>query len=122
MGGKKVSVVKKFIGMRIKHLRKNSGMTQAELAERLDISSTHLGFIERGIKGASYELLEKISKSLNVEMRDIFSDYNLLDGRASLKREDENIDEIVLILKDFGAKEIQFVKDFLLNYRDTLSK
>ena len=51
----------KASGMRIQKLRKQASMTQEELAEKLNISCFTFGRIERGIQGASIELLAEIS-------------------------------------------------------------
>ena len=48
-------------GKRIAALRKEKGMTQEQLAEKLNISTSTLGKIERGIQGFSIDLLIEIS-------------------------------------------------------------
>lgn len=60
------------LGKRIQKLRKEIGLTQEELAEKLNISRTHIGHIEQGRKSPSIKLMEKIAKSLRVKVRDIF--------------------------------------------------
>lgn len=47
-------------GKRIQQLRKASGMTQEEMAIRLNISDRHLGRIERGECAASIDLLVEV--------------------------------------------------------------
>lgn len=47
-------------GKRIAALRKEKGMTQEQLAEKLNISTSTLGKIERGIQGFSIDLLIEI--------------------------------------------------------------
>ena len=44
-------------GKRIAALRKEKGLTQEQLAEKLNISTSTLGKIERGIQGFSIDLL-----------------------------------------------------------------
>ena len=53
------------IGRRIRRVRKRRRWTQAELAERADISTSFLGHIERGSRKLSVETLNRIALALN---------------------------------------------------------
>lgn len=55
------------MGLRIRTLRKKQHITQETLAERLDISPSFLGHIERGTRAASLETLVKLCRVLNTE-------------------------------------------------------
>ena len=50
---------------RVKHLRKERGITQEELAVKVGISASFLGHIERGTRVASLETLVKLCHALN---------------------------------------------------------
>jgi len=52
------------LGQRIRHLRLQQQMTQAQLAEKLDISTSYLGHIERGVRCISLETLIKLCFAL----------------------------------------------------------
>ncbi len=54
-----------LIGTRIKSARKAVGMTQENLAERLDVSIGYISQVERGITKISLDLLAEISDILN---------------------------------------------------------
>lgn len=54
-----------LIGTRIKSVRKAVGMTQENLAERLDVSIGYISQVERGITKISLDLLAEISDILN---------------------------------------------------------
>lgn len=62
------------LGARIRKIRKQNHMTQEQLAEACDLSTAHIGHIERGTRAASIETLITISKILNIS-----TDYLLLD-------------------------------------------
>ena len=47
-------------GARIQALRKQKGLTQEQLAEKLNINTNSLGKIERGLNGLSIDLLIEI--------------------------------------------------------------
>lgn len=56
------------IGNRIQQLRKDQGMTQAQLAMKLNISDRHLRRIETGEKGPSIDILVEIATLLDVSL------------------------------------------------------
>ena len=60
----------KEIGLRIGYYRRKKGLTQAQLAELVDISPNYMGSIERGNKGKSYsmDVLFSISDALDVSV------------------------------------------------------
>ena len=55
-------------GMRIKAMRKSKGITQEKLAEEVGLSLEAISKIERGIRGASVEVLYDISRYFDTEM------------------------------------------------------
>lgn len=66
--------IKKIFGDNLKKYRKSLGLTQEELAERVDVSPKHLSNIEMGTKFISAELLENLCKELDVPAHLLF--YN----------------------------------------------
>ena len=70
------------LGMRVRTVRRQMGLTQEELAERVGISASFLGHIERGTRVASLETLVAMCNTLNV------SPVYLL--QASLQSNDED--------------------------------
>ena len=62
----------KALGKRIQKLRRNTELTQEELAEKIGISRAYMGFIEQGRYSPSLEVLEKIAKVLRIKMSDLF--------------------------------------------------
>lgn len=61
------------IGLKISYYRKKRGYTQAQLAEKVNLSTNYLGLIERGNNGRSYsmEVLLKIADALDVDVREL---------------------------------------------------
>jgi transcriptional regulator with XRE-family HTH domain len=64
--------IREILAKNIKENRKKSGMTQAELAEKADISTTFLAMIELGKKFPSTEVLDRIAAALNIEASALF--------------------------------------------------
>lgn len=60
------------IGQRIQKLRKIAKLTQFELAERVGVSSRHLGRIELGQTDATLDVVDAIAKALDVNPRELF--------------------------------------------------
>ena len=58
----------KKCGERIQQLRKQKGMTQEEFAEKLNISTSTLGRIERGLQGFSIDFLVELYCFFQVSM------------------------------------------------------
>lgn len=55
-------------GLRIKKLRKKKELTQEQLANKLNISTSNLGKLERGLQGLSIDLLIEISIFFDVSL------------------------------------------------------
>lgn len=65
------------IGARIKTSRKKANMTQAELAELVDVSPSSIRMYETNKRNVSLEILKKISTALNISMSDLIGYDNL---------------------------------------------
>ncbi|MBI2263743.1 MAG: helix-turn-helix transcriptional regulator [Armatimonadetes bacterium] len=64
--------IKKLLGRKIRKIRLERKLSQAELAERLSVSSEHMSRIESGVSGPSLALLEEMSRVLSVRVSDFF--------------------------------------------------
>ena len=69
------------LGHRVKDLRRKQNLTQEALAEKLDMSASFLGHIERGTRVASLETLVKLSIVLDTD-----PNYLLAASTSSLTR------------------------------------
>ncbi|MBS4760833.1 MAG: helix-turn-helix transcriptional regulator [Clostridium sp.] len=91
---------KSLLGKRIKELRKCKGMTQELLAEKVGIDSKHLSRVECGKNAPSFELLNRISAALQIEL-------SLLFDTLHLKTKKELINEIDNILERESEENIK---------------
>lgn len=64
----------KKLGERIRAERHHLRLTQAQLAEAIDISDTYMGAIERGERGLSLDTLVMLAKRLGVTVDYLLSD------------------------------------------------
>ncbi|MDD2649089.1 MAG: helix-turn-helix transcriptional regulator [Eubacteriales bacterium] len=58
----------KLMGTKIRMYRQRQGLTQAQLAGRVAVSTSFIGHIERGSRKASIETLESICRVLKISM------------------------------------------------------
>lgn len=67
-----LSATHKKLGQRIYHLRKERSMTQEDLAFRVGVDRSYMGFLERGEKNATVKILAKIASALKVSLSELF--------------------------------------------------
>ena len=63
---------KEKLAKNVQRLRKRSGLSQEELAEKIKISRTHMGHIEQSRRSPSLKVLTKIANVFRVKVSDLF--------------------------------------------------
>ena len=58
--------IRKIFGENVKYYRKKLGLSQEQLAEKLEVSPNHISVIETGTKFVTYKHLEKLIEVFNV--------------------------------------------------------
>ena len=58
----------------LKKYRKKCGFTQAQLAEKVNVSTHHIGMIELSRNYPTLELVERIANALNIKTHELFID------------------------------------------------
>lgn len=66
------------IGQRIRRYRKAQGLSQEQLAEKVNISTTHMSHIENGGTKLSLQVFAELAEALHVS-----ADCRLYDARSS---------------------------------------
>ena len=64
------------IGIVIRRLRREKGITQKQLSSELGISIAYINLIENNRRDITVPLLIKVAKFFNIELSDLTSDYN----------------------------------------------
>nr|WP_317358536.1 helix-turn-helix transcriptional regulator [uncultured Tyzzerella sp.] len=72
-----------YIGKKIREYRKKANLTIEEFAEILNLSTTHIGNIERGVKIPTLHTFIKIINTLNISSDIILADY--LNSKNEIK-------------------------------------
>ena len=68
----KTTNIYRKIASNIRRVRKDRNITQESLAHDAGLNRAYIGYIERGERKPSVETLEKIAKSLNVRIFELF--------------------------------------------------
>jgi transcriptional regulator with XRE-family HTH domain len=71
MSDRAVKHVRKFLGQRLRALRKQRLLSQERLGERSNLSGKFVGEVERGEKSISMDSLYRVAVALEVPMRDL---------------------------------------------------
>jgi len=89
MGGQEI---KAALGKNIKFLRNRRHYSQADLAEKANISITFLSNIERGLKFPKPDILSQIAEALEVNVYELFKmDIVPEDSKELVNRLSEDI-------------------------------
>jgi transcriptional regulator with XRE-family HTH domain len=68
----KTASLREQFGQRLRALRLQHDLTQEQLAESAEISVDFLSLVERGINSPSFEVMERLAKSLKVPAKEFF--------------------------------------------------
>ena len=104
--------IKSLFGKKIKDYRKKRHLTQAQLAELINVDDKHISCIESGKNFPSTDLIERFSVALKVEPKDLFEFYHLQDS-VDLKS------DIISMLDTLTQEELslvyKYIRTFLLS-------
>jgi len=88
--------IKNLLGKNIRKYRKLNNLSQEKLAELVDLNPRQIVRLENGESFPSAESMEKIAKSLNVGVYDLFYNDNCNDVEYVKSYIRENIDKLPL--------------------------
>lgn len=77
----------KEVGRCIRALRRQRGLTQAALAQRIDRSEVALRAIERGASAPSFETLERLTRTFDISAAALFPALPAGDGTSQPETE-----------------------------------
>ena len=92
----KDNIPSKIIGNRIKQLRKEHGLTQQELADKLNLAKSSISSYESGVRIPSYEVLINMATYFNCSI-DFLMGLTSIESskKANADEEKENIVETI---------------------------
>ena len=103
------------IGQQIRKIRKAHGLSQEELAEKVNISTTHMSHIETGNTKLSLPVLVDIAAALEVRTDDLIYDNPVASASTAL-------DEIAEVLEHCSANEAKVIADVVKATKRSLDK
>ena len=77
---RQVKPINSIVGKRLQDARKSRGLTQAEVAEKLNLSNNHISAIERGAVGVTIENLYEFCRLYGVSAGSIVFGDNPAQG------------------------------------------
>ncbi len=95
------------IGRNIKIARLALGLTQAELAESLDLENVTVSRIETGAQLPSIDRLDEVARVLKVSLTALLADTD---------KDSAMTDMLVEVIKDLPAREKKFLYKFATSY------
>lgn len=63
--------VSKQFGKTVKKIRLKQGLSQGDVAKRLNLHRSYISGIERGVRNPSLKVIQKIAKALGVKIGDL---------------------------------------------------
>ena len=102
----------KKIGTRIRTFRKEQGLSQEELSEKIDISLTHMSHIETGSTKLSLTVLVSIAEALNVHTDELLYDYPDFSDIAN--------NDLFSLLEKCTPEQHQFLNHLLIYTKNEL--
>lgn len=89
----------------LKKIRKEHGLSQAQLAKELGLGVSTIGMYESNIRKPSYDVLKKMSDYFNVPIDFLINDGNTKDNIA--------IEYYISQIEKLAEKEQQQILDFI---------
>jgi transcriptional regulator with XRE-family HTH domain len=118
------------IGDRIRLARKNSGLSQEILADRIKVNRSYLSLVENGKSSPTFEFLEKVSLGLKINVEDLVlgqditglvtlehSEGPMYEGLSELLRDEEQV-----LLMNPTPEELSVLKTIRVDPRYRPSK
>jgi transcriptional regulator with XRE-family HTH domain len=114
-----MATIVEALGQRIAVQRRAVGVTQAQLAERVDVQPETICRIETGNRTPSLDLLERIANALALEMHELFH------AHEKDKPNSRAIEQLLWLVQRLAPAEVELVRDvcsaMLKHTRDTPS-
>lgn len=95
----------KYLGYKIKEIRKARQYTQIELAEKIDVDPKYLSRIETGMSSPSLKTIEKIVEVLHADIGQLF-DF------SEYKQREEILEELTEKMKVCPFENLKLILDF----------
>lgn len=114
-----MSTIEKRLGAKITEIRRSQKLTQAELAEKINVSVETISRLERGFSVPSLKTIEKIAVSLNTSLT-VFFDF---EGQPPIgKKHERELSKLTVFLRTLQIEELSFAHEVIKEILKTLKK
>ncbi len=105
-----MTTLSQTFGRRLRSARRSSGWTQAELAEKADLSLDMIGQIERGQVNPSFKTIEALCDALEIDPASLFSSTS---GRKTRSGRDRIIQELLNTLEASNDADLKWIRQLV---------
>ena len=106
------------LGLRVRILRDRRGWSQPALAERIDRSIDMISKIETGASAPSFETLKRLSRELDVPLKDLFD----FEGAGNDAKRLELLTEISDIVRHLKTKDLAHAADLMATFEKHIAE
>jgi len=107
-------MIKKIVGKNIRYYRMQKGLSQREAASLVGITPPYWGYLERGQKNPSIELVAMISEVLGIRVSLLF-----VESQEQLS---EELMHYLQMINGMGNKHINFILAIIKAYINVSAK
>lgn len=100
-----MKTIEERLGQKIARQRRAAGLTQAELAERVNVQPETISRVETGIRAASLQLLAHLAVALELELHELFRLHDEDDPK------NRAVDRLLWFASRLSPTEIELVMD-----------
>jgi transcriptional regulator with XRE-family HTH domain len=101
-------------GENLKQIRNSKNISQGQLAELVNMHSTHISRYERNLTSPTVEVVKKIAEKLEVTTDQLI--YGSHDDKAKENINDNELLKMFTKVQELGVKEIDCIKSLLNAY------
>lgn len=100
--------IQEVAGKNIRLFRQTKGLTQENLAELVNVTSSYIGYLERGLRAPSLDLLARIGTALEVEPTVLLT--------TTADNSDPTLKKLNALLAGKNPKSINFLYEVAMAY------
>ncbi len=111
-----MSELSNILGDRIRIIRNDKGFSIEELAHRAGISTAHLGYVERGDRSPTVDMLGKIIKALGITFEEFFTNFHEPNDTTDNIEDTDDTDDTILayLINRLNVMNSKDKKDMLI--------
>jgi transcriptional regulator with XRE-family HTH domain len=103
-----MSTFNESFGAQVRRYRKRLGLSQSNLASRINLSDEMIGKIERGVAGASFTTIESLCRVFSVSPSDLFPSEGY-----PMNPKNDTLGDIIIQLSKLNEAELVWVKSVI---------